>query len=252
MLSGTEAAAAECADAELRCRVAVEELSPGGQPRRRQALRTAELRLGRNERRELMLRLQAPGPAGRPRCFPLRAARLFTRFAASGRSTLRLSADGAPRTGAVQLLLSDCPPDRLRRFLRTLRLKLAAAPGPGPASARTQLLGPRPRDFVTISPVQPEELRRAAATCVTDSTPVKQPTEPRSGAKPSTVRTGKGGRLGEWVCHGDGRDRESPSLGGRWWRCSRWLLVIPDEMLIRLLRMTGIWELCMCFSWCNP
>eukprot|EP00069_Balaena_mysticetus_P001443 bmy_15375T0 len=186
MLSGTEAAAAECADAELRCRVAVEELSPGGQPRRRQALRTAELRLGRNERRELMLRLQAPGPAGRPRCFPLRAARLFTRFAASGRSTLRLPADGAPRTGAVQLLLSDCPPDRLRRFLRTLRLKLAAAPGPGPASARTQLLGPRPRDFVTISPVQPEELRRAAATCVTHSTPVKQPTEPRSGAKPST------------------------------------------------------------------
>ncbi|XP_032479885.1 ATP-dependent DNA helicase PIF1 isoform X2 [Phocoena sinus] len=186
MLSGTQAVQAECADAELRCRVAVEELSPGGQPRRRQALRTAELRLGRNERRELMLRLQASGPAGRPRCFPLRAARLFTRFAASGRSTLRLPADGAPRTGAVQLLLSDCPPDRLRRFLRTLRLKLAAAPGPGPASARTQLLGPRPRDFVTISPVQPEELRRAAATWVTDSTPVKRPTEPRSGAKPST------------------------------------------------------------------
>ncbi|XP_059953164.1 ATP-dependent DNA helicase PIF1 isoform X4 [Mesoplodon densirostris] len=192
MLSGTQAVAAECAEAELRCRVAVEELSPGGQPRRRQALRTAELRLGRNERRELMLRLQAPGPVERPRCFPLRAVRLFTRFASSGRSTLRLPADGAPRTGAVQLLLSDCPPDRLRRFLRTLRLKLAAAPGPGPASARTQLLGPRPRDFVTISPVQPEELQRAAATCVTDSTPVKQPTEPRSGAKPSTVRTGRG------------------------------------------------------------
>ncbi|XP_057578940.1 ATP-dependent DNA helicase PIF1 isoform X2 [Hippopotamus amphibius kiboko] len=185
MLSGTQAAAAACEDAELRCRVAVEELSPGGQPRRRQALRTAELSLGRNERRELMLRLQAPGPAGRPRCFPLRAARLFTRFAAAGRSTLRLPADGAPQAGAVQLLLSDCPPDRLRRFLRTLRLKLAAAPGPGPASARTQLLGPRPRDFVTISPVQPEELRRVAATRVTDTTPVKRPAEPREGAKPS-------------------------------------------------------------------
>ncbi|XP_032336847.1 ATP-dependent DNA helicase PIF1 isoform X2 [Camelus ferus] len=186
MLSGTQAAAEECEDAELQCRVAVEELSPGGQPRRRQALRSAELSLGRNERRELMLRLQAPGPAGRPRCFPLRAARLFTRFAAEGRSTLRLPADSAPRAGAVQLLLSDCPPDRLRRFLRTLRLKLAADPGPGPASARTQLLGPRPRDFVTISPLQPEELRRAAATRVTDTTPVKRPTEPRSETKPST------------------------------------------------------------------
>uniref|UniRef100_A0A4W2GP01 ATP-dependent DNA helicase PIF1 n=2 Tax=Bos indicus x Bos taurus TaxID=30522 RepID=A0A4W2GP01_BOBOX len=189
MLSGTQAAAAECEDGELRCRVAVEELSPGGQPRRRQSLRTAELSLGRNERRELMLRLQAPGPAGRPRCFPVRAARLFTRFAAAGRSTLRFPADSTPRASAVQLLLSDCPPDRLRRFLHTLRLKLAAAPGPGPASARTQLLGPRPRDFISISPVQPEELRRAAATRVTDTTPVKRPTEPRAGAKPRTEVT---------------------------------------------------------------
>uniref|UniRef100_A0A2K5D7Y4 ATP-dependent DNA helicase PIF1 n=1 Tax=Aotus nancymaae TaxID=37293 RepID=A0A2K5D7Y4_AOTNA len=186
MLSGTEAAAGDYEDSELRCRVAVEELSPGGQPRRRQALRTAELSLGRNERRELMLRLQAPGPAGRPRCFPLRAARLFTRFAAAGRSTLRLPTQGAPGAGAVQLLLSDCPPDRLRRFLRTLRLKLAAAPGPGPASARAQLLGPRPRDFVTISPVQPEERRLGAATQVPDTTLVKRPVEPQAGAEPST------------------------------------------------------------------
>uniref|UniRef100_A0A2I3RPA3 ATP-dependent DNA helicase PIF1 n=1 Tax=Pan troglodytes TaxID=9598 RepID=A0A2I3RPA3_PANTR len=186
MLSGIEAAAGEYEDSELRCRVAVEELSPGGQPRRRQALRTAELSLGRNERRELMLRLQAPGPAGRPRCFPLRAARLFTRFAEAGRSTLRLPAHDTPGAGAVQLLLSDCPPDRLRRFLRTLRLKLAAAPGPGPASARAQLLGPRPRDFVTISPVQPEERRLRAATRVPDTTLVKRPVEPQAGAEPST------------------------------------------------------------------
>ncbi|KAK2505184.1 hypothetical protein MC885_014465 [Smutsia gigantea] len=190
MLSDTQAAPAECEDAELRCRVAVEELSPGGQPRRRQALRTAELSLGRNERRELMLRLQAPGPAGRPRCFRLRAARLFTRFAAAGRSTLRLPADGDPRAGAVQLLLSDCPADRLRRFLRTLRFKLAVAPGPGPASARTQLLAPLPRDFVTISPVQSEELRRAAAIRVPDTKPVKRPVELRAGAEPSTEASG--------------------------------------------------------------
>ncbi|XP_075391882.1 ATP-dependent DNA helicase PIF1 isoform X1 [Tenrec ecaudatus] len=186
MLPSAETEAAECEDAELRCRVAVEELSPGGQPRKRQALRAAQLSLGRNERRELMLRLQAPGPAGRPRCFPLRAARLFTRFAAAGRSALRLAADRAPGPGAgtVQLLLSDCPPDRLRRFLRTLRLKLLAAPGPGPAPARAQLLGPRPRDFITVSPVQPEELRRAAATRVPPEK-VPPPKKARAGAEHS-------------------------------------------------------------------
>ncbi|KAM5291690.1 ATP-dependent DNA helicase PIF1 [Ctenodactylus gundi] len=184
MLADPEAAAAERDDAELRCRVAVEELSPGGQPRRRQALRGAALTLGRNERRELLLRLQAPGPAGRPRCFPLRAARLFTRFAAAGRSALRLPGPGTPAAGAVQLLLSDCPPDRLRRFLRTLRLKLAASPGPGPASARARLLGPRPRAFVTVSPVQPEELRRATARAP-DAAPAQPPTEPRAQPEPS-------------------------------------------------------------------
>ena len=108
MLSGTQAAAAECEDGELLCRVAVEELSPGGQPRRRQSLRTAELSLGRNERRELMLRLQAPGPAGRPRCFPVRAARLFTRFAAAGRSTLRFPADSTPRATACAASCTRC------------------------------------------------------------------------------------------------------------------------------------------------
>ncbi|XP_036910016.1 ATP-dependent DNA helicase PIF1 [Sturnira hondurensis] len=183
MLSDTLAAAGECEDSELQCRVTVEELSPGGQPRRRKALRTAELSLGRNERRELMLRLQAPGPAERPRCFPLRATRLFTRFAASGRSALRIPADGAPGAGAVQLLLSDCPPDRLRRFLRTLRLKLASAPGPGPPSSRKQLLGPRSRNFFTISPVQPEELRPPAATRGPDTKPVKRPTESQEGPR---------------------------------------------------------------------
>ncbi|KAM4829769.1 ATP-dependent DNA helicase PIF1 [Thomomys bottae] len=184
---GSSTETADCEDAELQCRVAVEELSPGGQPRKRQALRTAELSLGRNERRELMLRLRAPGPAGRPRCFPLRSARLFTRFAAAGRSTLRIPADGAPRAGTVQLLLSDCPPDRLRRFLRTLSLKLAVAPGPSPTSARAQLLGPRPRDFITISPVQPEELRRAAASRApsTGSMKQKQPSESGTVDKPS-------------------------------------------------------------------
>lgn len=216
MQPGTLAAAAEREDAELRCRVAVEELSPGGQPRRRKVLRAAELSLGRNERRELMLRLQAPGPAERPRCFPLRAARLFTRFAASGRSALRLPAHGPPGAGAVQLLLSDCAPDRLRRFLRMLSLKLAAAPGPGPSSARTQLLGPRPRDFFTISPVQPEERRRAAATRIPDTTPVKRPTESRVGAEPNTVRTGKGsgGALGLGVPLSWKRPRR-PKFGGK-------------------------------------
>lgn len=221
MLSSTQEAIGECEDAELKCRVAVEELSPGGQPRKRQALRTAELSLGRNERRELMLRLQAPGSAGRSRCFPLRAVRLFTRFASVGRSTLRFPTDGVPRAGSMQLLLSNCPPERLRRFLRTLRLKLAVAPGPGPASARAQLLGPRPRDFVTISPVQTEELRRAAANRAPDSALEKRPMESKS----STVRTRK--RVGLLLLRMEEYTGD-PRVGGRWSAVLRAPLMIRD------------------------
>ncbi|XP_043843659.1 ATP-dependent DNA helicase PIF1 [Dromiciops gliroides] len=121
-----------------------------------------------------MLRLEG---TGRSRCFPLRTARLFTRFAAVGRSALRLSpdSDSGLSSGAIQLLLSDCPPDRLRRFLRTLRLKLATAPGPGPAPFRSRLLGPRPQAFYTISPIQPENVQPVSTTGSQDTTPVKRP-----------------------------------------------------------------------------
>lgn len=236
MLEGSEeAAAAEREDTELRCRVAVEELSPGGQPRRRQALRGAELSLGRNERRELVLRLRAPGPAARSRCFPLRAARLFTRFAAAGRSALRLPDPGAPRAGATQLLLSDCPPERLRRFLRTLRLKLAAAPGPAPVSARAQLLGPRPGDFISLSPVQPEELQRVAATLA----PKKQPVEQTAPGKASKVRA-----------EGDAIEVDAPALHPQRWKKperAQWCRDATGHLCDR-----DIGVACASFSFYNP
>ncbi|XP_074150934.1 ATP-dependent DNA helicase PIF1 [Sminthopsis crassicaudata] len=174
----------------LHCRVALEELSPGGQPRRRQAIKDAELSLGRNERRELVLRLQG---TGRSRCFPLRSARLFTRFAAVGRSALRLSpdSDSGLSAGPIQLLLSDCPPDRLRRFLRTLRLKLATAPGPGPAPFRSRLFGPRPQAFYNISPIQPENMQPLVATGTQDTTPVKRqcPQDGNQSGKASSTKS---------------------------------------------------------------
>lgn len=101
--------------------MAVEELSPGGQPRR-QSLRTAELNLGRNERGELMHRLQAPGPAGQPRaaspCAPRASSPASLQPGAAASAVPRRQHSPGQRR---QLLLSGAP-DRLRRFLHTLRL----------------------------------------------------------------------------------------------------------------------------------
>ncbi|KAM9621487.1 ATP-dependent DNA helicase PIF1 [Morphnus guianensis] len=143
-------------DAELRCTVVVEQPLPGGQAPRRRVMRGALVLLGRNELRQPVLRVVGSGGAAAAALsFALAgdAVRLFTRFAGDGRAAVRVGPGGA------QVLLSDCPPDALRRFLRLLRLKVAAGPRGAPRSSR--LLGRPPPAFAVISPLQERELLRA-------------------------------------------------------------------------------------------
>uniref|UniRef100_A0A8C3B4I3 ATP-dependent DNA helicase PIF1 n=1 Tax=Cairina moschata TaxID=8855 RepID=A0A8C3B4I3_CAIMO len=140
------------AAAELRCTVAVEEPLPGGAAPRRRVVRGALVLLGRNELRQPVLRVL--GGTGAALSFPLSgdAVRLFARFAGEGRAAVRLGPGGA------QLLLSDCPPDALRRFLRLLRHKLAAGPRGAPRCPR--LLARPPPAFAIISPLRERDALR--------------------------------------------------------------------------------------------
>ncbi|KAM9280603.1 ATP-dependent DNA helicase PIF1 [Cariama cristata] len=144
-------------DAELRCTVAVEQPLPGGQAPRRRVMRGALVLLGRNELRQPVLRVVggSGGAAAAALNFALAgdAVRLFTRFAGEGRAAVRVGPGGA------QVLLSDCPPDALRRFLRLLRLKVAAGPRGAPRGPR--LLDRPPPAFAVISPLQERDLLRA-------------------------------------------------------------------------------------------
>ncbi|XP_027538818.1 ATP-dependent DNA helicase PIF1 isoform X1 [Neopelma chrysocephalum] len=139
--------------AQLRCTATVEEPLPGGCGPRRRVLRDATVLLGRNELRQPVLRVVGgSGAAAAVLSFALSgdAVRLFTRFAGEGRSAVRVGPGGA------QVLLSDCPPDALRRFLRLLRLKVAAG-SRGPARP-PRLLERPPASFAVISPVQERDL----------------------------------------------------------------------------------------------
>ncbi|XP_053841099.1 ATP-dependent DNA helicase PIF1 [Vidua macroura] len=139
--------------AELRCTAAVEQPLPGGLAPRRRVMRNATVLLGRNELRQPVLRVAGGnGAAAAALSFVLAgdAVRLFTRFAGEGRAAVRPGPDG------VQVLLSDCPPDALRRFLRLLRLKVAA--GSRDAPRRPRLLERPPPSFSVISPVQERDL----------------------------------------------------------------------------------------------
>ncbi|XP_047914993.1 ATP-dependent DNA helicase PIF1 [Anser cygnoides] len=144
------------AAAELRCTVAVEEPLPGGAAPRRRVVRGALVLLGRNELRQPVLRVLGGTGSGTGTAlsFPLSgdAVRLFARFAGEGRAAVRLAPGGA------QLLLSDCPPDALRRFLRLLRHKLAAGPRGAPRCPR--LLARPPPAFAIISPLRERDVLR--------------------------------------------------------------------------------------------
>lgn len=166
--------------AELRCTAAVEQPLPGGLGPRRRLMRDATVLLGRNELRQPVLRVAGgSGAAAAVMSFVLAGdtVRLFTRFASEGRAAVRVSPDGA------QVLLSDCPPDALLRFLRLLRLKVAA--GPREAPRRPRLLERPPPSFSAISPVQERDLlcgsgpRRAG---------------PERGERPAQVSPGARGR----------------------------------------------------------
>ncbi|XP_040534298.1 ATP-dependent DNA helicase PIF1 isoform X2 [Gallus gallus] len=141
-------------DAELRCTAVVERPLPGGAGPLRRVLRGALVLLGRDELRQPVLRVAGGGGEATALSFALGgdAVRLFTRFAGEGRAAVRVGPGGA------QVLLSDCPPDALRRFLRLLKLKLAAGPRGTPRQPR--LLGRPPPAFSVISPLQERDLRR--------------------------------------------------------------------------------------------
>ncbi|XP_062260741.1 ATP-dependent DNA helicase PIF1 [Platichthys flesus] len=137
--------------AQLQCCVTVEQLNSAGQVSRRQLLRRASVTLGRNEFQEIILRLH-DGKV--PQSFHLKDFKLFTKFAREGKCTVKLLQEN------IQLLISNCPPDRLCLFLKTLSIKHQAWQSSKPLSHREKLQAGRPRSFESISPLQQKDIQK--------------------------------------------------------------------------------------------
>uniref|UniRef100_A0A8C3JXX5 ATP-dependent DNA helicase PIF1 n=1 Tax=Calidris pygmaea TaxID=425635 RepID=A0A8C3JXX5_9CHAR len=170
--------------AELRCTVAVEEPLPGGEAPRRRVMRGALVLLGRNELRQPVLRVVGGGGAARSFLLAGDTVRLFTRFAGDGRAAVRVGPGGA------QVLLSDCPPDALRRFLRLLRLKVVAGPRGVPRVPR--LLHRPPPAFALISPLQERDLLRGTGRLRGGEEQEQRPAEVSPGARGAAPVTDPG------------------------------------------------------------
>ncbi|XP_078417948.1 ATP-dependent DNA helicase PIF1 [Cetorhinus maximus] len=139
--------------AEVQCSVTIEYLNPAGQATKRKSIRNAIITLGRNEFRDLILQVH-DGKLSQN--FTLREIQLFTQFLRDGKSSIKLIPDN------IQILVSNCPPDKLKVLFKTLAIKYAADKKISkPVSGRTRLLSTLPRTFDTISPVQAQDLKRA-------------------------------------------------------------------------------------------
>uniref|UniRef100_A0A8C7XP52 ATP-dependent DNA helicase PIF1 n=1 Tax=Oryzias sinensis TaxID=183150 RepID=A0A8C7XP52_9TELE len=130
---------------DLQCCVTVEQLNSSGQATRRKLIRKAAVILGRNEFQEILLRVHDGKLA---QSYRLKEFQLFTKFVRDGKCTVKLLQEN------TQVLLSNCPPDRLSLFLKTLSIKHQAWRSCKPLSEREKLKAALPRSFEAISPLQ--------------------------------------------------------------------------------------------------
>lgn len=115
-------------------------------------MRKASVILGRNEFQEIILRLH-DGKV--PQSYRLREFKLFTKFAREGKCTVKLLPEN------IQVLMSNCPPDKLNLFLKTLSIKHLAWQASKPLSDREKLKAGLPRSFEAISPLQQKDIQKA-------------------------------------------------------------------------------------------
>uniref|UniRef100_UPI0037E8688D ATP-dependent DNA helicase PIF1 n=1 Tax=Semicossyphus pulcher TaxID=241346 RepID=UPI0037E8688D len=137
--------------AQLQCCVTVEQLNSSGQATRRQVIRKASVILGRNEFQEIILRV-TDGKV--PQSYRLKEFKLFTKFVREGKCTVKLLPEN------IQVLMSNCPPDQLNLFLKTLSIKHQAWQGSKPMSDREKLKAGLPRSFEAISPLQQKDIQK--------------------------------------------------------------------------------------------
>ncbi|KAK5859744.1 hypothetical protein PBY51_021275 [Eleginops maclovinus] len=139
--------------AQLQCCLTVEQLNSSGEATRRQVIRKASVMLGRNEFQEIIIRVH-DGKISQN--YPLKDFKLFTKFARDGKCTVKMLPEN------TQLLFSNCPPDRLNLFLKTLSIKHQAQLSSKPLTDREKLKAGLPRSFEAISPLQQKDIQKTA------------------------------------------------------------------------------------------
>ena len=135
----------------MRCTCVVENVGETGQVTRKQVLKTAILDLGRNELDDVVLKLTHK--EGKLGPFTIRDHIVHRKFVQDGKASIRLL------TQKVQMLISNCPPEQLSLFLRSMAIKVAARGKH--QGAKRRMIGDVSLQFDEISPLNEKDIENA-------------------------------------------------------------------------------------------
>ena len=153
----------------ITCTGVYEEINGKGVSLRKMQHKNVTLSLGRNEFRDVVLCIGFPGK--REMKYTLRELQVHKKFAKDGKATIKLLNESA------QVMISNCAPDQLIMFLKTMSTKLECLRKKGFVSERLKWKSDLPRTFEEISPLtlrdlkEANEVRAKAAEKLEDFTP---------------------------------------------------------------------------------
>ncbi|KAL8597856.1 hypothetical protein ACOMHN_061389 [Nucella lapillus] len=171
----------------ITCSLSIEEVSPNGGIFKQTLHKNVTLTLGRDEFNEMQLRIDFPKKMTKLR---MREIMVHKKFIRSGKATIKLPDQ------RLQLMLSNCPPDQLTVFIKTLQAKLEVLRQKGFLPQRTRMLSELPRAFTEISPLTLKDLQAASKTATSAVPPA---------AKSGT--NGAGGLKRKWT-PGQGQENQ--------------------------------------------
>ncbi|XP_054706635.1 ATP-dependent DNA helicase PIF1-like [Uloborus diversus] len=131
-------------DLSLSCSVKVNYLDGKGCVNRSLNNARSLIQLGRNEFREIILKIECGKIT---LSFGIKDMILHTRFIKEGKATITLKEPN------VHILISNCPTGKLNAFLKTLVAKVERLKESKPIGVKERLLSTKPRSFEEISPL---------------------------------------------------------------------------------------------------
>ncbi|VVD01879.1 unnamed protein product [Leptidea sinapis] len=231
----------------LSCTATVEWMTPQGSISRKLSLKTASLRLIRNEFKEMYMEISSDKQQATR--LALKGINVFKKFMAEGKASIKFQEVGCT------VFISNAPPTNLVSFLRTIFVKMTGDKDkhlnttPSKQTIRAKLLSGKAQAFEEISPVTIADLTKAKckvskATATTPSPPTKKRKleeavrgpAPKKLYSPSPLTTTSGTTLHAFAGIGDGsgsiehlcqKALKLPLVAQKWRKCKH---LIIDEI----------------------